>query len=97
MRHTHVQGHGGLLEVDLALTAVDEALANVLHTDAADEVTHLQQQQMGVENMDMSVQLHTVCRSWQHSWSLYLTQHELRKEQVLLIKQEPLCCHADVQ
>jgi hypothetical protein len=39
---THVQGHGGLLKVDLALAAVDQALADVLHADAADEVTHLQ-------------------------------------------------------
>lgn len=39
----NVKGHGGLLEVDLALTAVDQALANVLNANALDEVTHLYQ------------------------------------------------------
>eukprot|EP00983_Pelagomonas_calceolata_P022887 719975-Pelagomonas_calceolata.AAC.3 len=41
--HQDGQGHAGLVEGDLALAAVHQALAHVLQADVGDEVAHLQQ------------------------------------------------------
>lgn len=58
-----VQGHGGLLKVDLALTAVDQALANVLNTNPLDEVTDLWTTQAVVALFELILPT-TRCATW---------------------------------
>jgi hypothetical protein len=72
--HTHVQGHGGLLEVHLALAAVDQALANVLNANAGDEVAHLHTALHDIRIVNWQ----TITRSNRHTDAAHNTKQSLQ-------------------